>query len=223
MHRQTSQALDKPTLNQPGLLVMDVDSTLIDEEVIDLLGETAGVGSRIAQITDRAMLGELDFTQSLRARVNLLQGLGESVLDEVYGQLHFTQGAVELIDALHGYGWRVGVVSGGFHEIVDRLAGRAHLDHWLANSLEVSQGVLTGNLVGDIVTKQTKAEALRRWAGDDGFAMNQTVAVGDGANDIPMIRTAQLGIAFCAKPLVRQEADAFIVERDLMQVMDILS
>ena len=211
-----------PTLARPGLLVMDVDSTLIDEEVIDELGEAAGCGERIAEVTARAMRGELEFCEALRARVALLQGLPVSVFDTVHDKLHFTNGALELIDTLHAHGWKVGVVSGGFHEVVDRLAAEAHIDHWLANRLEVRDGRLTGKVLGEIVCKTVKLHALREWAKREGVDMAQTVAVGDGANDIPMIQAAGLGIAFCAKPKTQLAAHASINERDLTKVLDFL-
>ncbi len=201
---------------------MDVDSTLIDEEVIDQLGKEAGVGARIADITARTMAGELDFCQALRARVALLEGMDVAVFDAVYATLHFTTGALELVETLHRHGWKVGVVSGGFHETVDRLAQEAQLDHWLANRLVVRDGRLTGEVLGDIVCRTTKEQALRSWAREDGVAAGQTVAVGDGANDIPMIRRAALGVAFCAKPAVREVADAAITTRDLRLVLDLL-
>ncbi|KAE8127177.1 MULTISPECIES: phosphoserine phosphatase SerB [Bifidobacterium] len=226
MHEQNSKALnatlDTPTLSRPGLLVMDVDSTLIDEEVIDQLGREAGVGERIADITARTMAGELDFCQALRARVALLKGMDVAVFDTVYATLHFTTGALALIETLHQHGWKVGVVSGGFHETVDRLAQEAQLDHWIANRLAASEGRLTGEVVGDIVCRTTKEQALRTWAQEDGIAAAQTVAVGDGANDIPMIQRAALGVAFCAKPAVREAADAAIDTRDLRLVLGLL-
>ncbi len=211
-----------PTLARPGLLVMDVDSTLIDEEVIDELGEAAGCGERIAEVTARAMRGELEFCDALRARVALLQGLPVSVFDTVHDKLHFTNGALELIDTLHAHGWKVGVVSGGFHEVVDRLVAEAHIDHRLANRLEVRDGHLTGKVLGDIVCKTVKLHALREWAKREGVDMAQTVAVGDGANDIPMIQAAGLGIAFCAKPKTQLAAHEAINERDLTKVLDFL-
>lgn len=211
-----------PRLDRPGLLVMDVDSTLIDEEVIDQLGLAAGVGEGIAAITRRAMEGGMDFRQALRERVALLRGLPVTVFDEVRASVHFTNGALDLITELHGRGWKVGAVSGGFHEIVDDLAADAHLDHWLANRLEAAGGRLTGRVLGDIVTKDVKLDAVRRWADEDGIPMEQTVAVGDGANDIPMIGAAGLGIAFCAKRAVREAARHSIDERDLRRVLDFL-
>ncbi|PAU66782.1 phosphoserine phosphatase [Bifidobacterium italicum] len=219
------QILDEtPTLRRPGLLVMDVDSTLIDEEVIDELGEAAGVGERISAVTARAMNGELDFAQALEARVALLKGLPTSIFDDVYRRLHFTNGALPLIDELHAHGWKVGVVSGGFHEIVDRLAEAAGLDYRIANRLEVdgAASTLTGRVAGPIVTKDVKLRAMCRWAAADGVDGAQTVAVGDGANDLPMIGGAALGIAFCAKPAVRRAAPHTIDERDLTRVLDYL-
>ena len=201
-----------PTLSAPGLLVMDVDSTLIDEEVIDELGVAAGVGEQIASVTARAMNGELDFREALRARVALLKGLPTTIFDEVYHRVHFTHGALELIDTLHAHDWKVGVVSGGFHEVVDRLAADAHLDYWIANRLEAA----------DIVTKDTKLESLRAWAARMGIDMAQTVAVGDGANDLPMIHAAGLGVAFCAKPKVQEDAPHRLNERDLAKILDYL-
>ena len=152
----------------------------------------------------------------------LLEGLPVSVFDEVYRRIHFTNGAHELIDTLHAHGWRVGVVSGGFHEVVDRLADDAHIDYRLANRLEIRNGVLTGKVAGRIVTKQVKLDCLHTWADDLGLPMGRTVAMGDGANDIPMIQEAGLGIAFCAKPKTRQAAPAAITTRDLRLVLDLL-
>ncbi len=214
-----------PTLCTPGLLVMDVDSTLIDEEVIDELGDAAGVGERIADVTARAMNGELDFAEALHARVALLEGLPASRLDDVYARLHFTNGALPLIERLHAHGWKVGVVSGGFHEIVDRLAREAGLDYWIANrlSLDDATGTLDGTVTGPIVTKDVKLQALHDWAQRNAIDMRQTVAVGDGANDLPMIAAAGLGIAFCAKPKVRAAAPHTIDTRDLTRVLDFLA
>lgn len=212
-----------PTLTRPGILVMDVDSTLINQEAIDELGVAAGVGERIAAVTARAMAGELEFCEALRERVKLLAGLPVSVFDEVYRRVTFTDGAVDLIDALHAHGWKVGVVSGGFHEVVDRLVADVHIDHALANRLEVVDGRLTGRVLGDIVCKTTKLHALQAWAKRDGIPNDQTVAVGDGANDIPMIQAAGLGVAFCAKPKVQLAAQVAINERDLRHVLELLS
>ena len=222
LEEETLNAATVPTLSHPGLLVMDVDSTLIEEEVIDELGVAAGVGDRIASVTARAMNGELDFRDALRARVALLKDLPISMFDDVYHAVHFTNGALALIDALHDYGWKVGVVSGGFHEVVDRLASDANIDYWIANRLETADGRLTGRVLVDIVTKDVKLESLRTWAGRMGVSMAQTVAVGDGANDLPMIHAAGLGVAFCAKPKVQQEAPHRLNERDLIKILDFL-
>ena len=198
-------AVSVPTLSKPGLLVMDVDSTLIDEEVIDELGVVAGCGEEIAGVTARAMRGELEFCDALRARVALLEGLQISVFDTV-----------------HEHGWKIGVVSGGFHEVVDMLAAEGHIDYWIANRLEVADGCLTGKVLGEIVSKTVKLHALQTWADRLGIPMSQTVAVGDGANDIPMIQAAGLGLAFCAKPKTQLAADKAINDRDLTHVLDYL-
>lgn len=212
----------RPTLNKPGLLVMDVDATLINEEVIDELGTAAGIGRDIADITARAMNGELDFEQALRERVSLLKGLPTSVFDEVYRRIHFTEGALDMIREIHAHGWKVGVVSGGFHEIVDRLAEDAAIDHRIANRLGAENGMLTGMVEDPIVTKDVKLAMLHQWAAQDGIPMAQTVAMGDGANDLPMIHEAALGVAFCAKPAVREQAPYEIRERDLRLLLDFL-
>ncbi len=204
------------------LIVMDIDSTLINEEVIDLLGEEAGVGEQVAAITERAMRGELDFKQALEERVGLLAGLGQEVLDRTFERVTFTPGALELVRAAHERGWKVGVVSGGFHEIADRIVEVAGIDYCLANRLDVQDGKLTGKLAADIVTRERKLEALRSWARELGLPLSQTVAMGDGANDIPMIQAAGTGIAFCAKPKTRVAAPHAIDERDLMLALPII-
>ncbi|HHF7043243.1 TPA: phosphoserine phosphatase SerB [Streptococcus mutans] len=205
-----------------GLLVMDVDSTLVQEEVIDLLGEEAGVGKQVADITERAMRGELDFRQALEERVATLEGLPESIFDKVYARIHFNKNAKELVAELHARGYKVGLVSGGFHETVDRLAAEAGIDYVKANHLEVVDGVLTGKTYGDIVTKEIKVQKLRDWAVENELVLSQTIAMGDGANDLPMIQAAGIGIAFCAKPIVRQQAPYQINEPDLYKVIEIL-
>ena len=204
------------------LIVMDIDSTLINEEVIDLLGEEAGVGGRVAQITERAMRGELDFKQALEERVGLLTGLDKSVFDRTFARVTFTPGALDLVEAAHARGWKVGVVSGGFHEVADRIVVAAGIDYCLANRLEVVDGRLTGRLAAEIVTKERKLEALRTWAAELGLSMSQIVAMGDGANDIPMIQAAGTGIAFCAKPKTQAAAPHHIDERNLMLALPII-
>ncbi len=204
------------------LIVMDIDSTLINEEVIDLLGEEAGVGGQVAAITERAMRGEIDFKQALEERVGLLAGLGQEVFDRTFERVTFTPGALELVRAAHERGWKVGVVSGGFHEVADRIVETAGIDYCLANRLEVVDGKLTGKLAAEIVTRERKLDALRSWAHELGLPLSQTVAMGDGANDIPMIQAAGTGIAFCAKPKTREAAPFAINERNLMLAMDII-
>ena len=205
-----------------GLLVMDVDSTLIMEEGIDLLGEEAGVGAQVAAITERAMRGELDFEAALRERVALLKGLPEDIFTRIAERIHFTPGAEDLVKELHKRGYKVGLVSGGFHEIVDRLAEQLGIDYVKANRLEIQHGFLTGRVLGEIVTKDTKLAMLKAWAAENKFELNQTIAMGDGANDLPMIRAAGIGIAFMAKPIVREQAPYQIQERNLYRVIALL-
>ncbi|EHI73873.1 phosphoserine phosphatase SerB [Streptococcus criceti] len=205
-----------------GLLVMDVDSTLVQEEVIDLLGEEAGVGAQVAEITERAMRGELDFKQALQERVTALKGLPETIFDQVYQRIHFNKGARELVAELHARGYKVGLVSGGFHETVDRLATEVGIDYVKANHLEVADGILTGRTYGEIVTKDIKFQKLCDWAAENNLELSQTIAMGDGANDLPMIQAAGIGIAFCAKPIVREQAPYQINEADLYKVIEIL-
>ncbi|HEL1629680.1 TPA: phosphoserine phosphatase SerB [Streptococcus suis] len=205
-----------------GLLVMDVDSTLILEEGIDLLGEEAGLGEQVAAITERAMRGELDFEEALRERVALLKGLPVSVFDRIIKKIHFTPGAAELVSGLKMRGYKVAVVSGGFHETVDRLAAQLELDYVRANRLEVVDGVLTGQVLGEIVTKDTKKACLEEWATENGLSLSQTIAMGDGANDLPMIQRAGIGVAFCAKPIVQEQAPYQINEKNLYKLIEIL-
>ena len=205
-----------------GLLVMDVDSTLIMEEGIDLLGEEAGVGAQVAAITERAMRGELDFEAALLERVALLKGLPEDIFARIAERIHFTPGAEELVDELHKRGYKVGLVSGGFHETVDRLAEQLGIDYVKANRLEIKQGLLTGQVLGEIVTKDTKLAMLKAWAAENMLELNQTIAMGDGANDLPMIQAAGIGIAFMAKPIVREQAPYQIQECNLYRVIDLL-
>ena len=206
----------------PGLLVMDVDSTLIDQEVIELLAEHAGAREQVAEVTARAMRGELDFAASLRERVAALAGVPRRVLTQVRDEVRLTPGARDLIDSLHARGCRVGVVSGGFEEVVAPMARRLGIDHAAANRLEVSGGVLTGRVLGRVVDREEKVRRLRTWAEGDGVPMERTVAVGDGANDLGMITAAGLGVAFCAKPIVVEQADAAVHVRDLSAVLELL-
>ncbi len=189
------------------LIVMDVDSTLIRDEVIDLLADRAGCAEEVAKVTAAAMRGELDFAASLRERVGLLSGLPAGVLDEVRGELRLTAGAETLIRTLRGLGYKSGIVSGGFAQVIDPLAAGLGIDYVAANSLEIAAGKLTGRLSGPVIDRAGKADALRRFASDAGIPLSQTVAVGDGANDLDMIAAAGLGVAFNARPVVRDAAD----------------
>jgi phosphoserine phosphatase len=190
------------------LVVMDADSTLLRDEVIDLLAEACGRAEEVSAITMAAMAGELDFAQSLRARVALLEGLPASVLDDVRAKLRLTPGARTLLRTLSRLGYVAAVVSGGFVEVLAPLLAELGVPYLAANRLEIIDGVVTGRLVGDIVDRAEKAAALERFAAEVGVPLEQTVAVGDGANDIDMISVAGLGIAFNAKAVVREHADA---------------
>jgi phosphoserine phosphatase len=204
------------------LIVLDVDSTLVRGEVIDELAARAGRAAEVARITAAAMNGELDFAESLRARVAALAGLPVEVLDEVREALVLTPGARTLIHTLQRLGFRCGVVSGGFTQITDPLAEILGLDFAAANTLEVADGKLTGGLVGDIVDRAGKARALARFAEEYGIPLEQTVAVGDGANDLDMLNTAGLGIAFNAKPFVREQAHTALNQPYLDAVLQVL-
>ena len=192
------------------LVVMDVDSTLIQDEIIDLLAAHAGKQSEVAAVTAAAMGGDLDFADSLRARVALLAGLPVSVLDEVRAEIRLTAGARTLVRTLKRLGFTVALVSGGFIEVVGALAAELEIDHAQANRLDIKNGHLTGALVGPIVDRAGKAEALRRFAAAEHLPMSRTVAIGDGANDLDMLAAAGLGIAFNAKPIVREQADTAV-------------
>ncbi|MCF6742681.1 phosphoserine phosphatase SerB [Blastococcus sp. KM273128] len=204
------------------LIVLDVDSTLVRGEVIDELAARAGRAAEVARITAAAMNGELDFAESLRARVAVLAGLPETVLDEVREHLVLTPGARTLIRTLQRLGFRCGIVSGGFTQITGPLADSLGLDFAAANTLEVEDGRLTGGLVGEIVDRPGKARALVRFAEQYGIPLDQTVAVGDGANDLDMLSTAGLGIAFNAKPFVREQAHTALNQPYLDAVLQVL-
>ncbi|MFF2051917.1 phosphoserine phosphatase SerB [Leifsonia sp. NPDC058194] len=204
------------------LVVLDADSTLIHDEVIELLAEEAGARAEVAEITERAMRGELDFAQSLRERVRALAGLPVSVFERVGERIRVTDGVPELVAGVQAAGGRVGVVSGGFHELLDPLGERLGLDHWRANRLAVRDGLLTGEVSGPIVDAAAKAEALHEWAAASGVPVRRTLAIGDGANDLLMMAEAGLSIAFNAKPRVRAEADLVIDRQDLAQVLPLL-
>ncbi len=204
------------------LVVLDVDSTLIENEVIELLADAAGSGDAVAAITASAMNGEVDFERSLRARVATLAGLPEGVFAAVSSLVSVTRGVPEMIAGVHAAGGRVAVVSGGFHEIIDPIAEDLGLDYWRANRLEVVDGRLTGGLVGPIIDANAKADTLTEWAEDFGVPLSRTVAVGDGANDLPMMAITGLSVGFDAKAPVRDEASVLIDVRDLSQLLPLL-
>ena len=205
-----------------GLCVMDVNGTLIAEEVIDLLGKEAGCEEEISQITSQAMRGELDFETSLRARVALLEGLPVSGFDTVFKSIHLSKNAQKFISILQKKGILVGLVSGGFAPIVERLAKSLGITYYSANQLEVKDGFLTGRLVGEIVTGQVKQDTLEKWKKELKLPKERTIAIGDGANDLLMLKSAGRGIAFCAKEVVKTEIACHVDTRDLLEVLSLI-
>jgi phosphoserine phosphatase len=204
------------------LVVLDVDSTLIEDEVIEMLAAEAGSAEKVAAITHRAMNGEMDFEESLRERVATLAGLPVSVLESVRSRVTVTLGVPELIAGVQDAGGAIAVVSGGFHEVIDPIAEELGLDHWRANRLEAADGLLTGGLIPPIVDAAAKADALREWADLNGLPMSQTIAVGDGANDIPMMAICGLAVGFDAKAPVRDLANVLLDERDLAMLLPLM-
>lgn len=204
------------------LVVLDVDSTLIEQEVIELLAEEAGSFEQVAQITARAMAGEFDFARSLVERVATLEGLDAAALERVSARVELTRGVEGLVAGIHAAEGVVAVVSGGFHEIVDPLADRLELDAHRANRLEIADGRLTGRTTGTIIDAAAKRDALVEWARQFGVPLTRTVAIGDGANDLAMMQAAALSIAFDAKPVVRASAHLSLPKRDLSAVLGVL-
>ena len=204
------------------LVQLDVDSTFIQQEAIELLAAEAGVLEQVATITASAMRGELDFEQSLRARVALLKGLPESVIGEVQKEISLTDGAQELVATLHDRGHSVSLVSGGFLDIIEPMIKAMSIKYYKANKLEIVAGVLTGGLIGPIIDRAAKGEALKEFASVGGVAMENTVAIGDGANDLDMMAAAGLSIAFNAKPIVIEAADLAINEPSLRSVISLI-
>ncbi len=205
-----------------GLCVMDVDGTLILEEVIDLLGREVGREEEISQITSRAMRGELNFERSLRDRVSFLEGLPISVFDTVFNSIHLSPNAQEFISILQKNGILVGLVSGGFTQIVERLAKSLGIAYFSANQLEVKDGHLTGKLVGQIINPEIKKDTLEQWRKELKLSKERTIAIGDGANDLLMLKSAGLGIAFCAKEVLKQEIPNHVDKRDFLEVLSLI-
>ena len=205
-----------------GLCVMDVDGTVILEEVIDLLGREAGFEEEISQITSQAMRGELDFESSLRKRVSLLEGLPISVFDKVFDSIHLSQNAQEFISILQKNCIQVVLVSGGFIPIVERLAKTLGIAYFSANQLEVKDGLLTGKLVGKIINPKVKKETMEKWREELKLPQERTVAIGDGANDLLMLKSAGLGIAFCAKEVLKKEIPNHVDKRDFLEVLPLI-
>ena len=205
-----------------GLCVMDVDGTLILEEVIDLLGREVGREEEISQITSRAMRGELNFERSLRDRVSFLEGLPISVFDTVFNSIHLSPNAQEFISILQKNGILVGLVSGGFTPIVERLAKSLDIAYFSANQLEVKDGFLTGKLVGQIINPEVKKATLEKWTEELKLSKERTIAIGDGANDLLMLKSAGLGIAFCAKEVLKQEIPNHVDKRDFLEVLPLI-
>ncbi|MCT4701875.1 phosphoserine phosphatase [Enterobacteriaceae bacterium H20N1] len=212
-----------PHLRTPGLLVMDMDSTAIQIECIDEIAKLAGTGEMVAEVTERAMRGELDFTASLKQRVGTLKGADASILRQVRDELPLMPGLTSLVLKLESLGWKVAIASGGFTFFAEYLRDKLHLTTVVANELEICDGKLTGEVVGQIVDAQFKAETLKRLAMKYEIPVEQTVAIGDGANDLPMIQAAGLGIAYHAKPKVNEKTEVTIRHADLMGVFCILS
>lgn len=204
------------------LVAFDMDSTLIEAEVIDELAKLAGVGEQVSAITERAMRGEIDFSESFRARVALLEGLEEGALQQVAGQLRITEGAEHLISTLRTLGYKTAILSGGFTYFARYLQDRLGMDYVYANELDIADGVVTGKIKGTIVDGARKAELLRQLAADEGVDLQQVIAVGDGANDLPMLSIAGLGIAFHAKPLVQKSAEQSISTLGLDAILYLL-
>ena len=205
-----------------GLCVLDVDGTLIEEEVIDLLGKEAECKEKVALLTAQAMRGELDFEASLKRRVSLLKGLSINVFDKIYHELHLSKNAAKFIKVLQENQIEVGLVSGGFTTVVERLAKDLGISLYTANQLEIREDHLTGNLIGPIISREVKEATLVRWAEELEVPFDRTIAIGDGANDLKMLKSAGLGIAFCAKDIVKKEINLQIDERDFEKVLEMI-
>ena len=205
-----------------GLCVLDVDGTLIEEEVIDILGSKANCEQEVSQLTRRAMSGELDFESSLKKRVSLLKGISVDVFDQVYKELHLSKNAQQFISILQENKIAVGIISGGFVPIVEKLANSLGIHLFAANQLEINNGRLTGRLIGQVITREVKEEIFLQWASELGIPLDRTIAIGDGANDLKMLKKAGIGVAFCAKDILKKEIKLYFDERDLVKILDLI-
>ena len=204
------------------LIVLDVDSTLITSEVIEMIAARAGTEAEVAAVTEAAMRGEIDFAESLRQRVATLAGVPDTVFAEVLDEVRFTPGAEELVGTLQSEGWTAALVSGGFEEVVAPLAARIGIDRFRGNRLETADARLTGRTIGPVIDRAAKAAALLEFCAELGIAPADAVAVGDGANDLDMMAAAGLGVAFNAKPVVQQQADVAVNAPRLDAVLDVI-
>jgi phosphoserine phosphatase len=204
------------------LLVLDVDSTMIEQEVIELLAERVGLRDQVKSLTDKAMAGEIDFRDALLQRVGLLEGLSAAVFEDLSLEITLTDGVTDLIAAIHNAGGLVGAISGGFSQVLEPLATKLGLDFYAANDLEVIDGVMTGKISGDIVDGDMKAKTLLRWAEVNGIDTSDTVAIGDGANDIEMLKASGFAVAFRPKEVLRQYADLVIEGNSLAPLISAL-
>ena len=205
-----------------GLCVLDVDGTLIEEEVIDMLGRKANREQEVSQLTSRAMSGQIDFETSLKERVSLLKGMSVEVFDQIYKELHLSKNAHEFISILQEHRIAVGIISGGFVPIVEKLANSLGIHLFAANQLEINNGRLTGRLIGQVITREVKEEIFLQWATQLEISLDRTIAIGDGANDLKMLKKAGIGVAFCAKDILKKEIKLHIDERDLVKVLDLI-
>ena len=201
------------------LLVLDVDSTMIEQEVIELLADRVGLRDQVKFLTDQAMAGEIDFREALLQRVGLLKGLSKEVFQDIHAEIKITEGVSELVSSIQQSDGMVGAISGGFSQVLEPLARSLGLDFYLANNLEVIDGLLTGKISGEIVDADMKAKTLRHWAELNGFDVADSVAIGDGANDIPMLKASGFGIAFRPKDVLRPHADLIIEGNSLAPVI----
>lgn len=222
-HADVSRFDITPSLEQQGLLVMDMDSTAIKIECIDEIAKLAGTGDEVSAITAAAMRGELDFEQSLRKRVGTLANAPESILQQVRAKLPLMDGFETMVAMLKQYGWKLAIASGGFDYFADYLKAKYSLDNAVANKLEIIDGKLTGKVLGQVVHAEFKAETLKRLAGEYAIPPTQWVAVGDGANDLPMLKTAVMGVALHAKPKVQEQAEFVVNFGDLTALCVLLN